>query len=243
VPVLSAHHLGRRGAIEPFDLELAPGEVVGLAGLLGSGRTEAARLLFAADRPDRGSSLKLDNRPIHPRSPRDAIALGIALTPEDRKDSGLFPDMSVRDNIAIVVQRTLSRAGIVSRREHTRIAERYVKTLGIATPTLDQPVRLLSGGNQQKVILARWLATSPRILILDEPTRGIDIGAKAQVESLIADLASRGLAILLISSELEELSRRCHRILILRDRRMAAELTRDDNHPIPEDRIMRAIAG
>jgi simple sugar transport system ATP-binding protein len=243
VPVFSVHHLGRRGAIQPFDLDLAPGEVVGLAGLLGSGRTEAARLLFAADRPDRAWSMFISGKPAHPRSPRDAIALGIALTPEDRKDSGLFPDMSVRDNIAIVVQRTLSRVGIVSRREHTRIADRFVKSLGIATPTLDQPVRLLSGGNQQKVILARWLATRPKILLLDEPTRGVDIGAKTQVESLIESLASQGLAVLFISSELEEVCRRCNRILILRDRRIVSELSRQCDQPIPEDHVMRAIAG
>jgi monosaccharide-transporting ATPase len=240
---LSVRRLGRGRAIAPFDLDLAPGEVVGVAGLLGSGRTEMARLLFAADRPDRGGSIAVDGRPSRPRSPRDAIRLGIALTPEDRKESALFGDMSVRDNIAIVVQRTLSRAGIVNRREHTRIAAGFVRRLGIATPTLDQPVRLLSGGNQQKVVLARWLACSPRILLLDEPTRGIDIGAKAEVEALIAELAGAGLAVLLISSELDELSRRSDRVVILRDRRVVGELERAGGAPIGEDRIMRGIAG
>jgi galactofuranose transport system ATP-binding protein len=263
-PILSACHLGRRNAIEPFDLDLHPGEVVGLAGLLGSGRTEAARLLFAADRPGPSATLKIAGRSVHPRSPRDSIALSIALTPEDRKESGLFPDMSVRDNICLVVQRflggsglqpgpahgaravakrVLSALGLVNRRKHTLLAERFIRQLGISTPSLDQPVRLLSGGNQQKVILARWLACRPRILLLDEPTRGIDIGAKAQTEALIDELAGAGMAVLFISSELEEVVRRSHRILILRDRRVVGELTREDDRRIPEASVMRAIAG
>src|SRR5262249_49073539 len=150
-------------------------------------------------------------------SPRQAIALGLALCPEDRKTDGLFADMTVAENIALVVQRRLSPFHFVSREEHARIAQEFVRALGIATPHVHRPVKFLSGGNQQKVILARWLACRPRILLLDEPTRGIDVGAKAELEKLIDRLArEEGLAILFISAELDELVRRCDRIAVLR---------------------------
>ncbi|MBU0639812.1 MAG: sugar ABC transporter ATP-binding protein [Planctomycetes bacterium] len=238
-PVVAAHGLGRRGAVEPFDLEVRRGEVLGLAGLLGSGRTEAARLLFGADRADTGR-VTFGRRPTRLRTPRHAIAAGMALCPEDRQTDGLFPEMSVRANIALVVQRTLSRFGIVSRRVHERIAHEFVRKLAIATPDVDRPVRNLSGGNQQKVILARWLACHPELLILDEPTRGIDVGTKAEVERLIERLAGDGMAILFISSELEEVVRRSQRVLVLRDRRVVGELA---GERITERQIMNMIAG
>ncbi|MBE3068982.1 MAG: sugar ABC transporter ATP-binding protein, partial [Planctomycetes bacterium] len=174
------------------------------------------------------------------RSPRRAIALGLAFCPEDRKTDGIFPEMSVRSNIALVVQRRLSRAGLVNRRTHDRIAREFAARLGIVAANLDVPVKTLSGGNQQKVILARYLASRPALLILDEPTRGIDVGAKAEIERLVARLSDEGVAILFISAELDEVVRRSHRVLVLRDRRLVAELTGDD---ISEPVVMRTIAG
>jgi len=213
--------------------------VLGLAGLLGSGRTEAARLLFGADRSDSGS-VRVEGAPARLRSPRRAIALGIGFCPEDRKTEGIFPEMSVRDNVALVAQRKLSGMGIVSRRAQGRVAEEFIRRLGIVVTDLNQPARTLSGGNQQKVILARWLACDPLVLILDEPTRGIDVGAKAEVEGIVADLAGRGMAILFISAELEEVVRRSDRVAVLRDRRFIGELTGDQ---IDERSVMDTIAG
>jgi monosaccharide-transporting ATPase len=228
--VLTARGLGRRG-LAPFDLTLHAGEIAGFAGLLGSGRTEAARLLFGADAADSG---QVNGALL--RGPRHAIAQGIALTPEDRKVEGIIPDLSVRENIALVVQRTLGV--VVSRAAQERIAGALVERLRIKTPSLEQPVRLLSGGNQQKVILARWLAARPLALILDEPTRGIDIGAKAEIEALIRELARDGMAVLFISAALEEVARLCRRVVVFRDRRQVAEL---EAATVPE--IMTAIAG
>ncbi|MFH1748723.1 MAG: sugar ABC transporter ATP-binding protein [Planctomycetota bacterium] len=224
--ILAARGLGRRGAIAPFDIELHRGEVLGLAGLLGSGRTEAVRLLFGADRADSGH-VEVNQRYLKHHSPRTAIGHGLAFCPEDRQGDGLVPDMSVRANIALVAQRALSGLGIVSRHAQDKIAHEYVRRLGIDTPDLDRPVRNLSGGNQQKVILARWLAARPLVLMLDEPTRGIDVGAKAEVEALIARLAQEGLAVIFISAELEEVLRDSHRMLVLRDRRVVRELRGD----------------
>jgi monosaccharide-transporting ATPase len=238
-PVLSAWGLTRRGAIEPFDLGVAAGEVLGLAGLLGSGRTEAARLLFGADRCDAGR-VELGGRTVRLRHPRGAIAVGVGFCPEDRKTEGIFPEMSVRDNVALVVQRKLSRLGLTSRRAQNRLVGEFVRRLGIITPDLDQPVKYLSGGNQQKVILARWLACQPLVLILDEPTRGIDVGAKAEIEQLVTELAAGGMAILFISAELEEVVRRSDRIAVLRDRKFVGELT---GGQIDERTVMDTIAG
>ena len=237
--LLTTHGLGRRNAIEPFDLEIRRGEVLGLAGLLGSGRTEAARLLFGADRADSGS-IRIAGRLARLRTPRHAIARGLALCPENRQAHGIFGDLSVRENISLIVQRILSRLGIVSRSAHARIAEEFIHRLDIATPDVDRPVKFLSGGNQQKVILARWLACHPDLLILDEPTRGIDVGAKAEIEKLIEQLARGGMAILFISTELDEVVRRSHRAAVLRDRRKVAELAGDE---IGETAIMNIIAG
>ncbi|WP_375766553.1 sugar ABC transporter ATP-binding protein [Archangium gephyra] len=229
-PVLDAKGLSRRG-LEPFDLNMRAGEVVGFAGLLGSGRTEAARLLFGADAAKTGTV-----NGVSLRSPRQAIALGMGLCPEDRKLDGIVPDMSIRENIALVIQQ---RLGIfVSRAQQERIAREYVEKLGIKTPSIEQPIRLLSGGNQQKVILARWLAARPRLLILDEPTRGIDVGAKAEIERVIDELAFQGLSVIFISAALEEVARLSHRVAIFRDRKMVGEYT---GLALPE--IMKVIAG
>jgi galactofuranose transport system ATP-binding protein len=228
--VVSAQGLSRKG-VAPFDLTLHEGEVVGFAGLLGSGRTEAARLLFGADRARSGTV-----NGASPRNPRHAIEHGMAFCPEDRKAEGIIPDLSVRENIALVVQRKLGFTLSVA--QQTRIAEEFVKKLGIKTPSVEQPVRLLSGGNQQKVILARWLAYDPRVLIVDEPTRGIDVGAKAEIERLIHELSRKGLAVLFISAALEEVLRLSHRIAVFRDRKKVGELT---SAGLPD--VMKLIAG
>ncbi|UCG16221.1 MAG: sugar ABC transporter ATP-binding protein [Phycisphaerales bacterium] len=237
--VLRARGLYRRNAVEPVDLQLRVGQVYGIAGLLGSGRTELARLLAGADRPD-GGTIRLDDRAVKLRKPRSAICVGIVMTPEDRQVDGLIPDLSVRENVVLGVQPRLSRFGRVSRKVHRRIADEFVQRLGISTPDLETPVRNLSGGNQQKVILARWLACKPRVLILDEPTRGIDVGAKAEIERLVHSLCRRGLSLVFISAELDEVARMSDDVLVLRERRPVGELHGPD---VNEPAIMSAIAG
>jgi monosaccharide-transporting ATPase len=237
-PMLEAKGLGRKGSIHPIDFAIRPGEVVGLAGLLGSGRTETARLLFGIDRPDQGV-LILNNQPVSFRSPRAAIQYRIAFTPEDRKEAGIVPNLTVRENIALALQASRGTWKKLGRSEQEKLADHFIKVLGIKTPNREQQVRNLSGGNQQKVVLARWLATEPKLFILDEPTRGIDVGAKAEIEKLITSLRSEGLAVILISSELEEVVRQSQRVVVLRDRRKIGELSGDE---ISEESIMHLIA-
>jgi len=220
--LLDAKGLGLSGSIEPFDLVLHPGEVVGLAGLLGSGRTEIARLLFGIDKPDSGS-MTVNGKTIKNYSPHESIARGIALCPEDRKAEGVLGELTIRENIILAMQANLGWFKYLSLPKQYELAEKYIKLLQIATPSADQPVKNLSGGNQQKVILARWLATNPQLLVLDEPTRGIDIGAKAEIQKLVLELAREGKSIVFISSELEEVLRTSHRIIVLRNHKKAAE--------------------
>ncbi|MHC4081321.1 MAG: sugar ABC transporter ATP-binding protein [Planctomycetota bacterium] len=236
---VAARGLGRKRAIAPLDLEIHRGEVVGLAGLLGSGRTETARLLFGLDRADSGE-IRVHGTPTRLSSPRRAIARGFGYLPEDRQGQGLVADLSLRENIILALQAKRGWARTLTRRAQTEIADRYIRALGIDTPDAERPIRLLSGGNQQKAILARWLATEPALLILDEPTRGIDVGTKAELEKLIASLRQRGMAILFISSELEEVIRDSQRVIVLRDRRMVTELSGTD---VTAGNVMRAIAG
>ncbi|SER13107.1 monosaccharide ABC transporter ATP-binding protein, CUT2 family [Lentzea xinjiangensis] len=239
-PVLvQASGLGRRGAIEPFDLSIRTGEVVGLAGLLGSGRTELARLLFGADRADSGKLL-VDGVPLRLRGPRQAIAAGIAFSSEDRKGEGLVADLSIRDNLVLAMQAARGWTRPLPRRTKDQLVEKYLKALDIRPANPDALVSTLSGGNQQKVLLARWLVTEPRLLILDEPTRGIDIGAKAQIQQLVTALAAEGTAVLFISAELEEVVRIADRIVVLRDRRKIAEL---DGAVTGVDEVVELIAG
>jgi monosaccharide-transporting ATPase len=235
---LVAEGLGRTGSIEPFDLELRAGEVVGLAGLLGSGRTEIAGLLFGIDKPDSGS-VSVDGRAVRHHSPLGSIGRGVALCPEDRKAEGIVDDLTVRENIVLAVQAGRGWLRSLSLSQQYRIADLYIDLLKIATPSADQPVRTLSGGNQQKVILARWLATDPSILIMDEPTRGIDVGAKAEVQRLVLELAEQGKSCVFISSELDEILRTSHRVVVLRDRAKVHEFTGE----VDEHRLMQAIAG
>jgi len=236
--LLQAKALGLTGAIEPFDLELHAGEVVGLAGLLGSGRTEMAGLLFGIDKPDSGS-VTVNGKPVKRYSPLGSIARGVALCPEDRKAEGIVDDLTVRENIVLAMQASRGWLKYLSMQQQYEIADRYIELLKIATPSPDQPVKNLSGGNQQKVILARWLATNPQVLILDEPTRGIDVGAKAEIQKLVLSLAEEGKACVFISSELEEVLRTSHRIVVLRDREKVNEFTGE----VDEHTLMQAMAG
>lgn len=236
--VLRARGVGKRRRIARFDLDLRPGEILGLAGLLGSGRTEMARLLFGLDRPDTGT-VSVRGRRLKPGSPRDAIATGLGYLPEDRKTEGIIPSLSVRENIVLALQ---ARRGWLRRlpaAAQRALAERYIRALGINTPGPRTPAAALSGGNQQKVMLARWLAAEPRVLLLDEPTRGIDVGARAEILRLIDELCADGLAILYISSELEEVAGVAHRVAVLRDRRKIGELAGAE---ADLETIVRAIA-
>ena len=237
-PLLRATGLGQFGSIEPFDLDLHAGEVVGLAGLLGSGRTEIAQLLFGAQKPDTGS-MSMDGETVRDYSPIDSIARGIALCPEDRKAAGIVEDLTVRENIILAMQASLGWFKHLRPQEQQQIADKYIKLLNISTPSADQPVKNLSGGNQQKVILARWLATNPRLLILDEPTRGIDVGTKAEIQKLVLSLAEEGKSCMFISSELEEVLRTSHRIVVLRDHQKVTEFRGD----VSEQQVMQSIAG
>jgi simple sugar transport system ATP-binding protein len=236
--LLEAKGLGHTGSIEPFDLELHAGEVVGLAGLLGSGRTEIAGLLFGIDKPDRGS-VTVNGKLVKNFSPLGSIKRGVALCPEDRKVEGIVEDLTVRENIILAMQSSRGWFQYLSTQQQYEITNRYIDLLKIATPSADQPVKNLSGGNQQKVILARWLATNPQILILDEPTRGIDVGAKAEIQKLVLSLAEEGKACVFISSELEEVLRTSHRIVVLRDREKVTEFAGE----VDENKIMQSMAG
>ena len=228
---------GNSGTVEGINLELHAGEVVGLAGLLGSGRTEVANLLFGIDAPTNGS-MTIDNKEVKDHSPHKSIENGIALCPEDRKAAGIIGELTVRENIILALQAGLGWFKFLSKQEQYAIADKYIKLLNIATPSADQLVKNLSGGNQQKVILARWLAINPRLLILDEPTRGIDIGAKAEIQKLVLSLAEQGKSCVFISSELDEVLRTSHRVKVMRESKMVAEFNEESG-----DEIMHAIAG
>jgi galactofuranose transport system ATP-binding protein len=238
-PAVVAHGLGRTGAVAPFDLSIAPGEVVGLAGLLGSGRTEVARLLFGADRADSGN-VDIGGEPVKLRGPRAAIGRDVAFCSENRRAEGLVEDLTVRENILLALQARRGWSRPVPRRRQEELVERWIRTLHITPADPDLPVRSLSGGNQQKVLLARWLILQPRLLILDEPTRGIDIGAKAEIQRLVVGLSDDGMAVLFISAELEEVLRLSHKVEVLRDRKLVAELANDESLDV--DRVLRAIA-
>jgi len=236
--LLQAREFGLTGAIQPFDLDLHAGEVVGLAGLLGSGRTETANILFGAEKADSGS-VSVNGNLVKEHSPLGSIKRGVALCPEDRKAAGIVDDLTVRENIILAMQANKGWFKYLSLQEQYEIADTYIQLLSIATPSPDQPVKNLSGGNQQKVILARWLATNPQVLILDEPTRGIDVGTKAEIQKLVLSLAEEGKACVFISSELEEVLRTSHRIVVLREREKVAEFAGE----VDEKTIIHAIAG
>ncbi len=234
---LEAKGLGRVGSLQPFDLVLYDKEVVGVAGLLGSGRTEMANLLFGIDAPDSGTLIVKGKR-VNAYSPLESIKNGVALCPEDRKAEGVLGDLTIRENIILALQARHGWFKYLNAQKQYEIADKYIEMLGISTPSPDQLVKNLSGGNQQKVILARWLATDPQILILDEPTRGIDVGAKAEIQRLVVQLAEEGRSCVFISSELEEVLRTSHRIVVLRDQKKAAEFSSD----VDDQTIIRTMA-
>ena len=236
--LVEAKGLGRKGTLEPVDLELNNSEVVGVAGLLGSGRTEMAGLIFGIQAPDSGS-LTVQGQKVNHFSPLESLKRGIALCPEDRKAEGIIGDLTIRENIILALQARFGWFKFLNTQKQKEIAQKYIDLLGIVTPSSEQAVKNLSGGNQQKVILARWLATDPKVLILDEPTRGIDVGAKAEIQKLVLDLAQEGMSCVFISSELEEVMRISHRIIVLRDRSKAAEYT--DN--VDDQTLILTMAG
>ncbi|QJU52585.1 sugar ABC transporter ATP-binding protein [Herbiconiux sp. KACC 21604] len=233
-----AEGLGRKGAIEPFDLVIGEGEVVGLAGLLGSGRTELARILGGIDRSDSGR-LEITGSGTKLRTPRQAIGRRIAYSSEDRRGEGIINELTVRDNIVLALQADRGWFRPIPKKRQEELAQSYIQALNIRPANADALVRNLSGGNQQKVLLARWLAIAPRLLILDEPTRGIDIGAKAEIQKLIYTLAENGMSVVFISAELEEVLRLSHRVAVLRDRRLVADI---ENDGITVDALLALIA-
>lgn len=223
--ILRVENLSRKGAFEDVSFSLNRGEIVGLTGLVGAGRTEVARAIFGADRIT-GGAIHLDGLPIRVRSPRDAIAHGIGLLTEDRKNQGLVLGMTVRENTTLANLRTLCAGPFIRRGEERRVAAHYMGELQIKTPSIEQVAQNLSGGNQQKVVLAKWLYTNSKVLIFDEPTRGIDVGAKVEIYRLMNDLVRQGVAVLMISSELPEIIGMCDRVLVMHEGRITGELPR-----------------
>ena len=222
--VLSAKGLRIGRKVREAHVEVRERQIVGLAGLLGSGRTEVARAIFGADPPDAGT-IEMSGKPVSPQEPADAIALGVGYCGEDRKADGIVPGMSVRENMTLAILPRLTSMGIVDEARQREIVNKFMKRLAIKASSADQKIRELSGGNQQKVLLARWLCTDPKLLILDEPTRGIDVGAKAEIQALIRELADQGLGVLMISSELEEITEGADRVFVLSDGRTVADLS------------------
>ncbi|HWU70445.1 MAG TPA: sugar ABC transporter ATP-binding protein [Pseudoxanthomonas sp.] len=236
--VLDAQGLGLRGKLHPTDLQIHRGEMLGLGGLLGSGRTELARLLFGLDRAKQGR-LRIESEEVALHHPADAVRLGLAMCPEERKTEGIVADLSVRENIVLALQARLGWQRFLSRAKQDELARRLIEALDIKAADIETPVGLLSGGNQQKVVLARWLATDPKLLILDEPTRGIDIAAKQNLMAEVVRRAREGMAVLFISAEVEELARLCDRIAVMRGRGKAGELPGGCGEP----RVLAMIAG
>jgi rhamnose transport system ATP-binding protein len=234
--ILEARGLRRAGAVEDVSLTVRAGEIVGLAGLVGSGRSEVARLIFAADPLDAGE-IRLDGQPVRVRGPGHAARLGIALVPESRKEQGLLMMRSIRENVTLATLPRYATGGVVRGEREREQAETLSRRLDVRAPSTRVPVGSLSGGNQQKVLFAKWLATEPRLLIADEPTRGIDIAAKQQIHTLIADLAEDGMGVLLISSEIEEVLGLAHRVLVMRRGRIVDELA---GEAATQETVMRA---
>ena len=238
-PVLEATQLSSAAGIKPFDFTIRKGEVNGFTGLLGSGRSECVRAIFGADRKTSGT-VSMDGKQVKINKPLDAMKLGIGYLPEDRKRDGIVGDLSVRDNIILALQVMKGFFKPISRAQAEAFADEYIKLLEIKTASSETPIKQLSGGNQQKVILARWLLTNPRYLILDEPTRGIDVGTKVEIQKLVLKLASEGKSVTFISSEIDEMLRTCSRLVVMRDRKVVGELTGED---LNQTKIMSTIAG
>ena len=237
--VFEVEGLQSDAGIKPFDFYINKGEVNGFTGLLGSGRSECVRAIFGADRVT-GGTVKKNGKPIKINKPLDAMKNGIAYLPEDRKVDGIVGDLSVRENIILAAQVLRGFFRPFSKAETYKFADEYIKLLEIKTASPDTPIKSLSGGNQQKVILARWLLTHPEYLILDEPTRGIDVGTKVEIQKLVLKLASEGMSVTFISSETDEMIRTCSRLIVMRDRRVVGELS---GHELTQSGIMGTIAG
>ncbi len=236
--MIDAKGLSHKGTIKPFDLEIRKGEVVGLTGLLGSGRSELARTIYGADKAQTGT-LKVKGQEVKINAPIDAMNQGMGLLPDDRKAEGIIADLSVRENIILALQAKRGMGHLLSRAEQEELADKYIEMLQIKTASKETLIKQLSGGNQQKVILARWLATDPDFLILDEPTRGIDVGTKTEIQKLVIQLAQEGKSLIFISSEVEEMLRTCNRLAVLRDGEKVGELDGE----LTQERVMAAIAG
>ncbi len=237
--VLEAQGLCSNAGIKPFDFSVRKGEVNGFTGLLGSGRSECVRAIFGADHVT-GGTVKVEGKPAHIRKPLDAMKKGIGYLPEDRKGDGIVGELSVRENIILALQVMKGFFRPFTRAQAEAFADEYIKLLEIKTASADTPIKSLSGGNQQKVILARWLLTDPKYLILDEPTRGIDIGTKIEIQKLVLKLAAEGKSVTFISSEIDEMLRTCSRLIVMRDRKTVGELTGED---LTQAKIMATIAG
>ncbi len=239
VPVLEAEQLASAAGIKPFDFSIHKGEVNGFTGLLGSGRSECVRAIFGADRVS-GGTVKVNGKSVKIRKPLDAMKQGIGYLPEDRKLDGIIGDLSVRDNIILALQVMKGFFRPFSRAQAEAFADEYIKKLEIKTASSDTPINSLSGGNQQKCIVARWLLTDPVYLILDEPTRGIDVGTKTEIQKLVLELAGEGKSVTFISSETDEMLNTCSRLIVMRDRKVVGELKGED---LNQDMIMSTIAG
>ena len=235
---IEANGLSHAGTIKPFDLNIHKGEVVGLTGLLGSGRSELARTIYGADKAQTGT-LKVDGKDVKIKSPIDAMQLGMGLLPDDRKAEGIIADLSVRENIILAMQAKLGPLKKIPMSKQIEITDKFIELLQIKTASRETLIKQLSGGNQQKVILARWLATNPDFLILDEPTRGIDVGTKTEIQKLVIQLAEEGKSIIFISSEIEEMLRTCNKMAVLRDGAKVGEISGD----MTQESVMKAIAG
>lgn len=237
--VIDARKLSHTGTIKPFDIKIHKGEVIGLTGLLGSGRSELARAIYGADRADKGE-LFVNGKKLLVGAPIDAMMAGMGYLPENRKEEGIIADLSVRENIIIALQAKRGMFKLLSRKEQEEFTDKYIEMLQIKTADRETPIKQLSGGNQQKVILGRWLLTNPDFLILDEPTRGIDIGTKTEIQKLVLKFAAEGMAVMFISSEIEEMIRTCSRMAVLRDGVKVGELEESE---LSQVSIMQAIAG
>ncbi len=223
----------------PFDFSIRKGEVNGFTGLLGSGRSESVRAIFGADQVT-GGKVKINGKAVRITNPHEAMKNGIGYLPEDRKRDGIIADLSVRENIILALQTIRGMNHPIPRAKAEAFADEYIKALDIKTASQDTPIKSLSGGNQQKVILARWLLTHPQYLILDEPTRGIDVGTKLEIQKLVLKLAEEGMSVTFISSEIEEMLRTCSRLIVMRDRNIVGELTGDE---LTQAQVMKTIAG
>lgn len=237
--ILKAVALTHTGTIKPFSVEIKKGEVVGLTGLLGSGRSEMARAIYGADRPD-GGQLTFNGKDLKAKSPLDSIKSGMAFLPEDRKAESIIADLSIRENMMIALQAKTGVFKLLPMAKQLELTNKYIKALSIKTPSPETLIKQLSGGNQQKVIIGRWLVTNPEFLILDEPTRGIDVGTKTEIQKLVIKLAEEGMTVMFISSEIDEMLRTVNKLCVMRDGAKVGELMNDN---LTQDDVMKAIAG